>query len=79
MGPLGKKHKKTRGKNTIIDPEFVPLPEASWDKDTEALASEGERRGEMEGRVNERGRTSRRAEVSEWSISPIVQREEAKS
>ena len=33
----------------------------------------------MEGRVNEQERASRRAEVSEWSMSPIVQREEAKS
>jgi len=34
--PLGKKHKKRRGKSVTVDPESVPFPEAGWDKDTEA-------------------------------------------
>lgn len=35
--PLGKKHKKRRGKSVTVDPESVPFPEAGWDKDTEAI------------------------------------------
>ena len=35
--PLGKKHKKRRGKSVTVDPEFVPFPEDGWDKDTEAF------------------------------------------
>lgn len=35
--PLGKKHKKRRGKSVTVDPESVPFPEAGWDKDTEAF------------------------------------------
>ena len=34
--PLGKKHKKRRGKSVTVDPESVPFPEAGWDKDTES-------------------------------------------
>jgi len=34
--PLGKKHKKRRGKSVTVDPESAPFPEAGWDKDTEA-------------------------------------------
>ena len=34
--PLGKKHKKRRGKSITVDPESNPFPEAGWDKDTEA-------------------------------------------
>lgn len=34
--PLGKKHKKRRGKSLTVDPESPPFPEAGWDKDTEA-------------------------------------------
>ena len=33
--PLGKKHKKRRGKSVTVDPESVPFPEVGWDKDTE--------------------------------------------
>ena len=35
--PLGKKHKKRRGKSVTVDPESVPFPEAGRDKDTEAF------------------------------------------
>lgn len=35
--PLGKKHKKRRGKSVTVDPESAPFPEAGWDKDTEAF------------------------------------------
>ena len=35
--PLGKKHKKRRGKSVTVDPESAPFPEAGWDKDTEAV------------------------------------------
>jgi len=35
--PLGKKHKKRRGKSVTVDPETAPFPEAGWDKDTEAF------------------------------------------
>jgi centromere protein C len=35
--PLGKKHKRRRGKSVTLDPESVPFPEAGWDKDTEAI------------------------------------------
>ena len=35
--PLGKKHKKRRGKSVTVDPESLPFPEAGWDKDTEAF------------------------------------------
>jgi centromere protein C len=37
--PLGKKHKKRRGKSVTVDPESAPFPEAGWDKDTEAFGS----------------------------------------
>jgi centromere protein C len=37
VGPLGKKHKKRRGKSITVDPESAPFPEAGWDKDTEAF------------------------------------------
>ena len=33
--PLGKKHKRRRGKSTTVDPESAPFPEAGWDKDTQ--------------------------------------------
>ena len=35
--PLGKKHKKRRGKSVTVDPESGLFPEAGWDKDTEAF------------------------------------------
>lgn len=35
--PLGKKHKRRRGKSVTVDPELVPFPEAGWDQDTEAI------------------------------------------
>ncbi|KAF9646077.1 hypothetical protein BDM02DRAFT_3100458 [Thelephora ganbajun] len=35
--PLGKKHKKRRGKSVTVDPESGPFPEAGWDRDTEAF------------------------------------------
>jgi len=35
--PLGKKHKKRRGKSVTVDPESIPFPEAGWDKDTESF------------------------------------------
>ena len=35
--PLGKKHKKRRGKSATVDPESALFPEAGWDKDTEAI------------------------------------------
>ena len=34
--PLGKKHKKRRGKSVTVDPESVPFPEAGWDEETES-------------------------------------------
>lgn len=37
--PLGKKHKKRRGKSVTVDPESAPFPEAGWDKDTEAFGN----------------------------------------
>ena len=33
--PLGKKHKKRRGKSVTVDPESALFPETGWDKDTE--------------------------------------------
>ena len=35
--PLGKKHKKRRGKSVTVDPESISFPEAGWDKGTEAI------------------------------------------
>lgn len=35
--PLGKKHKKRRGKSVTVDPDFPPFPELGWDKDTQAF------------------------------------------
>lgn len=35
--PLGKKHKKRRGKSVTVDPESGVFPEAGWDAETEAL------------------------------------------
>ena len=35
--PLGKKHKKRRGKSVTVDQESPPFPEAGWDNDTEAF------------------------------------------
>lgn len=35
--PLGKKHKRRRGKSVTVDPESAPFPEAGWDKDTESF------------------------------------------
>lgn len=37
--PLGKKHKKRRGKSVTVDPESVPFPEAGWDKKTESYGN----------------------------------------
>ena len=34
--PLGKKHKKRRGKSVTVDPESTSFPEAGWDDDTES-------------------------------------------
>src|SRR5882757_6099489 len=31
--PLGKKHKKRRGKSVTVDPEPALFPEADWDED----------------------------------------------
>ena len=35
--PLGKKHKRRRGKSVTVDPESAQFPEAGWDNDTEAF------------------------------------------